>query len=110
VTFVIAGRGDAVLVNILYEYTVLETLSVVVVTVHTTVFNFKQHEMSYLLLIYVFFLFITNSVRFCERHESVDLCKMLLVYLEAVTYSKYSFELGGQLVRSVSVDSSDVFI
>jgi hypothetical protein len=52
VSFVIAGRGDAILVNILYEYTVLETLSVVVLTVHTTAFNFKQHEMSYLLLIY----------------------------------------------------------
>jgi len=48
--------------NILYEYTVLETLSVVVVTVHTTAFNFKQHEMSYLLLIYgVFFFWIYNK-------------------------------------------------
>ena len=51
-SFVIAGRGNAVLVNILYEYTVLYTLSVVMVTMHTTAFNFKQHDMSYLLLIY----------------------------------------------------------
>lgn len=50
-SFVIADRGDAILVNVLCEYTVPLTVSVVVVTVHTTAFNLKQHDISYLLLI-----------------------------------------------------------
>jgi len=41
------------------------------------------------------FFWLYNSDYFCERYESVDLCKMLSVYLEAVTYSKYYFELEG---------------
>jgi hypothetical protein len=57
-----------------------------------------------------FFGFIANSDCFCERHESVDLYKMWRVYLEAGTYSENMSELGWQRVRSVSLESLDVFV